>query len=99
MVRKTKIDEVDWPGVAERLALTRRVIGGNQGDFGRRAGLATNRYNQYETGAKKLSVTAAVALCRTYQLTLDWLFLDDPSGLTYELGEAIQAVRAAAHKR
>lgn len=94
MSRKRSRD-VNWKSVASRLSLTRSVVGLNQGEFGKRAGLAPNQYNQYETGAKKLSITGAVALCNTYNLTLDWLFLDDPSGLPYEMGEAIAALRTA----
>lgn len=37
---------------------------------------------------------AALAIVDMYGVTLDWIYLGDPSGLRYELGEAIRALRA-----
>lgn len=72
--------------VARRLARTRAALGmRNQQDFGKRAGLSQPKYNQYETGKRLLTLEAALALCTTYNLTLDWLYRGDPSGLPYKL--------------
>lgn len=82
--------------IGHRLVLTRQALGfSHQGDFAQRAGLAQSAYSQYETGKKRPSIEAAVALCDAYALTLDWIYRGDPSGLSYELGDAIKAMRIA----
>jgi transcriptional regulator with XRE-family HTH domain len=81
--------------IGQRLLLTRQALGiGGQGDFAARAGIGATAYNQYETGRKRPSIENAIALCDAYDLTLDWIYRGDPSGLTYELGDAIKALRA-----
>ena len=81
--------------VARRLTLSRQAIGMDQEKFAERAGLSQPRYNQYETGKRLLTLSAAMLLCEHYLLTLDWIYRGDPSGLPYRLHEAIQAVRKA----
>lgn len=65
--------------VAARLGAARMAIEPNQAAFARRAGLSQNRYNQYETGARPLSLDAGLKLCETYGFTLDWLFRGLPA--------------------
>lgn len=79
--------------VARRLALSRRALDLDQQSFGETAGLAQPRYNQYETGKRLLTLSAAMMLCERHLLTLDWLYRGDPSGLPSRLHERIQAVR------
>jgi DNA-binding XRE family transcriptional regulator len=88
----------DGPGldaIGRRLAVTRQVLGLQQNEFCERAKIAPNTYNQYEKGKKRPSVPNAIKLCDAYQLTLDWIFRGDPSGLRYETADAIKAARAA----
>ena len=88
--------EYEPEAIGRRLLLTRQALGIDaQGEFARRAGIGVTAYNQYEMGRKRPSIENAVALCDAYHLTLDWLYRGDPSGLTYELGAALQAMRAA----
>lgn len=78
--------------IAARLRATRRALAAeNQQEFGDRAGISQSNYSQYENGHKRPSVDAAIALCDTYNLTLDWIYRGDPSGLPYKLAAAIQA--------
>lgn len=79
--------------IGRRLALTRQVLDLQQNEFCERAKIAPNTYNQYEKGKKRPSVENAIRLCESYHLTLDWIFRGDPSGLRYELADAIKAVR------
>lgn len=81
--------------VGDRLRLSRQALGLSQVDFAQRAGIAANTYNQYERGKKLPSISNAVALCEAHDLTLDWLFRDDPSNLPYKLASAIQALKGA----
>ena len=90
----------NWDGtgmdaIGRRLALTRHMLGLQQNEFCDRAKIAANTYNQYEKGRKRPSISNAIKLCEAYHLTLDWIFLGDPSGLRYEDAEAIQKMRAA----
>lgn len=78
-----------------RLELTRAVFGLQQNEFCSRAGIATNTYNNYEQGIRTPSLENAISLCKTYDLTLDWLFLGDPSGLRYDTADAIKALKQA----
>lgn len=81
--------------IGRRLALTRHVLGLQQNEFCERAKIAPNTYNQYERGKKRPTIDNAIRLVETYHLTLDWIYLGDPSGLRYETANAIKAARAA----
>lgn len=86
--------------VARRLIMSRVMVGGRsapgssdysllaQKDFGKAAGFSQVQYHQYESGKRLLGVRPALALYAAYRLTLDWLYLGDPSGLTVRLNEA-----------
>lgn len=78
--------------VARRLTLSRMAIGGAQADFGKSAGMSQPRYSAYENGLRLLTLKAAMMLCERYDLTLDWLYRGDPSGLPARLHEALQVV-------
>lgn len=79
--------------VARRLTLTRRAFALNQADFAEAAGLSQPQYSQFETGKRLLSLKAALNLCSKYNITLDWLYLGDPSGLPYRLADTLKALR------
>lgn len=78
-----------------RLELTRQVLGLPQNEFCGRAEIATNTYNQYERGKKRPTIENAIALCDAYDLTLDWIYRGDPSGLRYDTADAIKALKLA----
>lgn len=81
--------------VARRLAQTRLAIGLDQEQFGEGAGLSQPRYNQYETGKRLLTLSAAMLLCERYLITLDWIYRGDPSGLPSRVHDQIRAIRKA----
>ena len=80
--------------VGERLRLTREALGLQQNEFAERARIATNSYNQYERGKNMPNLPAAHALCDHHNLTLDWIYRGDASGLKYQLADAIKALRS-----
>lgn len=80
--------------IAERLALVREVEGMTQADFSARAEINPNAWNNYERARKRISLEAAIKLCETYHLTLDYIYLGDASNLPYRLASALDAVRA-----
>ncbi len=81
--------------IGRRLGLTRAVLGLQQNEFCEGAGIAPNTYNQYEKGKKRPSFQNAIRLCEAYDLTLDWIFRGDPSGLLHKHADAIQKLRIA----
>jgi len=79
-------------GVAKRLELTRRVWGLQQQDFAEKAGIIPSAYNQYERAKRLISIQHAHKLCDAYDLTLDWIYRGDPSGLRYQTAEALKSL-------
>lgn len=79
--------------VARRLQLSRSAHNLDQEEFADGAGLSQPRYNQYETGKRLLTLSAAMLLCERYLLTLDWLYRGDPSGLPARLASRINQLR------
>jgi transcriptional regulator with XRE-family HTH domain len=85
--------------VARRLLRTRQVLNLDQAGFGGPAGISQSRLSNYETGGRPLTLRAALSLCDAHNLTLDWLFRGDPSGLPYRLHDALKAFRARISKK
>lgn len=85
--------------IARRLRRAREATDMNQLEYGRQAGLSQPHYNLFEKGTRRLTIEAALDLCAAHQLTLDYLYRGDPSGLPYKLHERIkrniEAERAA----
>lgn len=82
--------------VAVRLEKTRLGLGyPRQVDFCKAAGggITPQGWNNYETGRHRLALNAALTLCRRFNLTLDWLYRGDDSGLPRRLIEAMAALR------
>ena len=94
MIRKTA-DETSAAAIGGRLEVTRQVVGLQQNEFCKGARLAPNTYNQYERGKKRPTLDNALRLCEAYNLTLDWIYRGDPSGLSYKMADAIKAIRQA----
>lgn len=81
--------------IGERLELTRAVLGLTQRAFAGEAGVKENTYSQYKTGTQTPDIDEAHKLCDRWQLTLDWIYRGDASGLDPDLHEAIKRVRQA----
>lgn len=92
MGARTADDELNR-AVGDRLRLTRVALGLSQNEFASRANIASNTYNQCESGKRSLAISKAMALCDAHGLTLDWLYRDDPGNLSYKLAAAIKALR------
>lgn len=94
----TTADDTDKAAIGQRLLLTRQALGHNQTVFATRAGISRNAYTQYEGGGKRPSIENAISLCDTYNLTLDWIYRGDMSGLPYGTANAIKALIEARSK-
>jgi transcriptional regulator with XRE-family HTH domain len=78
--------------VALRLAMTRVALGfENQADFAKRANLSQNRYNQYETGERRITIDAAMKLKKAFGISLDWIYDGDRNGLPHAVWSALPA--------
>ena len=81
--------------IATRLRHTREAVGLNQTEFAMRANLKQNRYSQYESGVRPLTIDAAHRICDEYGVTLDWLYRGDRSGLPHNLAVDIVRIETA----
>lgn len=86
--------------VARRLRETRLALQyPDQDEFGENAGLEQSRYNRFESGKRVISLQAAMALNKAYGISLDWLYLGNPSGLDPRLWSRIRELRRAPHDK
>lgn len=83
----------EQPAIGRRLQLTRSALQLTPGVFAAGAGINANTYSQYESGDRLPSLPYAIKLCERYELTLDWIYRGDPSGLKYTLADQIIKLR------
>lgn len=96
---KSAINLKSVAAVAARLKASRLALGLNQTEFCKGAGIATNTYNQVETGRGRPSLETAMAICDAFGLTLDWIYRGDPSGLPYKIARiAVEGSQSASSK-
>ena len=89
MTDKSRTNEA----IADRLIATRQSFKLTQSEFAKGAKIPVNTYNQYEKAVNTPSLEFAIKLCDAYTLTLDWIYLGDPSGLRYQLAEDIKLLQ------
>ena len=85
--------------VAARLELVRAVLGLQQKEFARRAGINPTTYGMIKKGKSYPSIANAHALCEAFNLDFNWLFLGDPSSLRYDLANALHATHELQSRR
>jgi DNA-binding XRE family transcriptional regulator len=81
--------------IAARLRATREAFGLGQNEFARRAGIASNTYNQYEQARNLPRLDFANQICDTYGVTLDWIYRGDPSGLPIRIANLMNTVNTS----
>jgi transcriptional regulator with XRE-family HTH domain len=64
-----------------------------------RANLKPNRYSQYESGTRPLTIGAAHRIYDEYGVTLDWFYRGDRSRLPHHLAIDIARIEAAKPQR
>jgi DNA-binding XRE family transcriptional regulator len=78
--------------IGARLLTTREVLGYDgrqQASYANQAGIAPNRYNQWERGHVRINLDGAMQLCLRYGLTLDWIYFGDRSCLPSRIAEKL----------
>lgn len=73
--------------IAKRLVTLREAVALNAAELCRRTGMSANRWSQYESGERRITLEAASILCDKYGVTLDWIYRGDESGLPARLIE------------
>ncbi len=79
--------------MGRRLELTREALGLTAGEFASRASISKTAYSNYTSGQRAPTLAQALKLCESYDLTLDWIYRGDPSGLKYGIAEKINELR------
>lgn len=76
--------------IGARVAMLRRWAGfDSQTAFAVSIGLDPSEINHYESGRRRLALTAAQRLRARYRVTLDWLYYGDRSGLSLEIDRSL----------
>lgn len=87
--------------MALRLAMLRdwAGYGHSQTAFAQRSGFSASEWHNYEKGGRRLSITAALKLRRTWRVTLDWLYEGDRAGLSVEMASSLPHLEDWLQKR
>jgi len=86
----------DVPAIARRLRLARIARGLRSARAAEMAGITRNALSNWETGRQRPSLDQVILLLPVLGVTLDYLYLGDDRGLTWEVREAIATAGAAA---
>lgn len=94
---RTPVDPSSLPQMAVRLTLTRRALGHSQATMSRLVGSSTGgqAWHNYESGLRRISIGHALALCRTCNLTLDWIYQGHLHTLPQPIRDRIQELMAS----
>lgn len=71
--------------LAKRLRMTREALGLSAADLCKLIDCAPNRWSQYESGKRPITVPVAIAMCDEFGLSLDWIYRADPAKIPHEL--------------
>ena len=77
--------------IGSRLRMTREALGfKKQKEFAARADISPNTYNQWEKGKVYPDLQYAIRLRDEFGISLDWIYLGDPSGLPYQIARLLK---------
>ena len=80
--------------IANRLTLLREALELSQAELCRAIDVQPNRWNQYETGERRITVAVATKLVDRYRVTLDYIYLGDPAGLPKRIVDRLETEAA-----
>lgn len=67
--------------LGNRLKLTREALDISTADLCKRIRIKPNRWSQYESGERRITVEVANKLCDEFALSLDWIYRANPAQL------------------
>ena len=70
--------------LANRIKMTREALELSAAELCKTIGIKENRWSQYESGERKITLQVADLLCDEFGLTLDWIYRGNPAGLPHE---------------
>ena len=80
-----------FAAIGHRLKQLRLALGNlSQADVCRAIDVIPSRWNQYETGDRKITDDVAARLRQRYGVTRDWIYDGDPSGLPVRFADKLQ---------
>ncbi len=94
LMAQARSDPRTVDAIAARLRRTREALALRPSEFADRARIARNTYSQWESAKGRPRIDEAMQLCDTYGVTLDWIYLGDPSGLPHRLAQALAGAAA-----
>lgn len=93
---RVRYDE-DWQAeVGRRLDEARQALALDHAEVARNAGISPQRWSNYITGLRPISLDIALFLCDKYGLTLDYIYRGRYDGLPLSLAERL-APKPAPH--
>ena len=79
-------------GMGRRLRQVRKFLALNQADFGNLIDVGQNTLSSWESGERMIQPKALIKLNKLHRVSLDWIYLGDPSGLPHRLAHAIMGL-------
>jgi transcriptional regulator with XRE-family HTH domain len=77
--------------IARRLIRTRRALGcETQRALTDEIGIASNQYNIFESGHRRISLGIALLIYERFGISLDWIYCGDASGLPASLQKKLR---------
>lgn len=83
-------DDAPYADIAERIRWHRALEGLNQLEYARLAGVKRSQLSNWETGQQRVSIDGALALRRTYGLSLDFIYEGIDDALPMSLRQALR---------
>jgi len=71
--------------LADRVKLTREALEISAADLCKRLDIDANRWSQYESGKRRITMPVANKLCDEFDLSLDWIYRANPAQLPHAL--------------
>lgn len=79
-----------YPEIGARLhAIRTAFTDASQVEWAKMHGFSPTQYNNWETGTRRISIDSAMRLCRTYGLTLDYIYLGRVDGLSENAAKSL----------
>lgn len=76
--------------ISNRLTHIREAVGLSAADLCRALKIQQNRWSQYESGERRITLDVAARLVKRYGVTLDYIYLGDESGLPKRIVDRLE---------
>lgn len=76
--------------IGKRLEQLRKVLGISQAELCRQIKCQPNRWNQYKSGERRITLPIAIRLADSYGASLDWIYRGEVRTLTQEMFAKLQ---------